>query len=99
MHKFACPSCGQRTIGIAEKFNATSFDPFRCPQCRAEVYPSGKQTALWRSAQAMIVTLIVVRALIDFSWILVAVALVIILVMEALRLFLVPIVKLRRIGQ
>lgn len=97
MPTFACPACEQMTITASAKFGATSFAPATCPGCRAQVYPSGKKTHLWRSLQALIVTLIVIRALIDFAWAWVFLALLVIVAMETLRVFIVPLVRLERI--
>lgn len=96
MQNFACPACGERTIGIATKLAATSFEPARCGNCGARIYPSGKKTYLLRSLEAFIVTMIVILALIDFSWGLVGLALLAIAAMETLVVFVVPLVQLQR---
>lgn len=98
MQPFRCPSCDEATIPARAKWSATSFAPAHCPVCRARVYTSGRQSSLWRSIEALIVTLIVIRALIGFSWGLVLLALLVILVFETLRLFVAPLVKLEREG-
>lgn len=94
MPSFHCPICEQRTITPSQKWGASSFDPATCPGCHARVYPSGGQSSLWRSVEALLVTLVVIRALIDFAWGLLLVALLIIVVMETLRQLLVPLVTL-----
>lgn len=96
MQRFVCPSCRERTIDLRTKIGATSFHPARCPVCRAAVYPSGKKTYLVRSIESLIVTMIVVLALIEFSWALVALALAVIVAMESLIVLLVPLVELKR---
>ncbi len=96
MENFACPACGERTIRVGAKVGATSFEPTRCSNCGARVYPSGKKTYLLRSLEAFIVTMIVILALIDFSWSLVGLALLVIAVMETLVVFVVPLVQLQR---
>lgn len=98
MPSFRCPACEQRTITPWRKWGASSFDPTVCPGCHARVYASGRQSSLWRTVEALAVTLVVIRALIDFAWSLVLVALLIIGVMETLRLYLVPLVRLERQG-
>lgn len=98
MPSFHCPACGQRTITALRKWGASSFDPAVCPGCHARVYASGRQSSLWRSIEALLVTLVVIRGLIDFAWVLVPAALAIIVVMETLRLLLVPLVRLERQG-
>ena len=96
MRRFNCPSCREATIAPLAKFAATSFEPTRCPSCRAPVYPSGKKTYLLRSLESLIVTMIVILALIEFSWSLVALAVAVIVVMETLIFLLVPLVRLKR---
>ncbi len=98
MQPFRCPSCDQATIPARAKFMATSFAPVTCPTCKAQVYVSGRQSSLWRSLEALIVTLIVIRAFIGFSWGLVVLGVLVILAFEVLRLFLAPLVKLERQG-
>ena len=98
MPSFPCPACEQRTITPWRKWGASSFAPAVCPRCGARVYPSGRQSSAWRSFEALLLTLVVVRGLIGFSWGLVLVALVIVVAMETLRLFLVPLVRLERSG-
>lgn len=98
MQPFRCPSCDAATIPARAKWGATSFAPATCPSCKAQVYVSGRQSSLWRSVEALIVTLIVIRALIGFSWGLVLLAVLVIAAFEALRLFLAPLVKLERQG-
>lgn len=98
MSSFHCPACGQRTITPWRKWGASSLDPAVCPGCNARVYASGRQSSLWRSVEALLVTLVVIRGLIDFAWALVPAALAIIVVMETLRLLLVPLVRLERQG-
>lgn len=98
MPSFHCPACDRPAITPREKWRASSLAPAVCPDCRARVYASGRQSSLWRSVEALLVTLIAIRALIDFAWGLVLLALLIIVVMEALRLFLVPLVRLERQG-
>lgn len=98
MPSFHCPACEQSAITPRQKWGASSFDPAVCPRCHARVYASGRQSSLWRTVEALLVTLVVIRALIDFAWGLVVVALLIIVVMETLRLFLVPLVQLQREG-
>ncbi len=95
MRRFTCPSCRESTIPPGAKFAATSFAPTRCPQCQAPVYPSGKKTYLLRSLESLIVTMIVILALIEFSWRLVALAVVVIAVMETLIFLFVPLVRLK----
>ena len=96
MHRFVCPSCREATIGLRDKLGATSFEPARCRACGARVYASGKKTYLLRSIEALMVTMIVVLALVQFAWSLVALALAVIVLMEALILFAVPLVELQR---
>lgn len=96
MHRFACPRCRQPTVGVAAKHGATSLQPTRCPGCGASVYPSGRKTYLLRSLEALIVTMIVILAFIRFDWSLVVLVLAVITVMEAVILFLVPLVELQR---
>lgn len=98
MPSFVCPACRQRTISMRRKMGATSFEPARCPNCGAQVYPSGKKTYLLRSIESLIVTMIVILALIEFAWGLVLLALAVVVVMETLVLLLVPLVQLRRTG-
>ena len=98
MEKFRCPACERRTIDWRRKWAASSLAPARCPACGAQVYPSGRQASGWRIVESLVVTLIVIRALIDFTPGLVVLALVVIAVMEPLRLFLVPLVRLQRTG-
>lgn len=98
MQPFRCPSCDEATIPARAKWGATSFAPATCPACEARVYLSGRQSSLWRSVEALIVTLIVVRAFIGFSWGLVLLALLVIFAFETLRLFMAPLVKLEHQG-
>lgn len=98
MQSFRCPGCEQATITVRRKWSASSFNPITCPGCGASVYPSGRQASLWRIAESFLLTLIVIRALIDFSAWLVVLALLVVAVMEALRLHLVPLVRLERSG-
>ncbi|MDZ7747722.1 MAG: hypothetical protein U5K43_01860 [Halofilum sp. (in: g-proteobacteria)] len=98
MENFRCPVCEQPTIAPRRKWSASSFSPVTCPQCGAAVYPSGRQASLWRIVESLLLTLIVIRALIDFSAWLVVLALLVIAVMEPLRLYLVPLVRLERSG-
>jgi hypothetical protein len=98
MHRFRCPACDEPTIAARRKWLATSLAPATCPACRAQVYPSGRQGSLWRMAESLLVTLLVIRALIDFSPWIVALIIGVIAVMEVLRLFLVPLVRLERVG-
>lgn len=98
MQPFRCPSCDEATIAARAKWGATSFAPATCPACKAQVYVSGRQSSLWRSIEALIVTLIVIRALIGFSWGLVVLAVLVIAALETLRLFMAPLVRLERRG-
>jgi len=98
MEPFRCPACEQPTISARRKWGASSLSPVTCPACRAAVYVSSRQSSLWRSLEALIVTLIVIRALIGFSWFLVLLAVAVVVVLEAVRLYLAPLVALRRAG-
>ena len=98
MRAFRCPACEQLTIDARTKWGASSFDPATCPSCDAKVYISGKQSSLWRTLEALMVTLIVILAFIKFSWSLVLLAVLVILAMETLRLFMAPLVRLERAG-
>ena len=98
MRAFRCPACEQLTIDARTKWGASSFDPASCPACDARVYISGTQSSLWRTLEAFLVTLIVVRAFMGFSWSLVLLGVLVIVVMETLRLFLAPLVRLERAG-
>lgn len=98
MPMFVCPHCEQATISARAKWLATSLSPATCPHCKAAVYVSGRQSSIWRSLGALLVTLIVIRALIGFSWGLVALALLVIGATELSRLSLAPLVKLERAG-
>ena len=72
--------------------------PATCPSCRASVYVSSRLSSLWRTVEALVVTLIVIRLLIGFSWSLVVLGVLVIVVSEAARLWFVPLVTLRRQG-
>lgn len=98
MDNFRCPSCDQATITPRHKWRASSLEPATCRACRAAVYPSGKQGSLWRMGESLLVTLLIIRALIDFSAWLIVLALLVIVVTESLRFFLVPLVRLERAG-
>ena len=98
MRNFVCPACEQPTITPRRKWAASSFAPARCPQCGTRVYPSGRQSSLWRMAESLLVTLLVIAMLLDFSPGLLLLALVVVVAMEILRLFLVPLVRLERMG-
>ena len=98
MQPFRCPSCDEPTISARRKWGATSLTPVTCPSCRAAVYVSSRHSSLWRSVEALLVTLIVIRLFIGFSWSLVAIGVVVIVAFEAVRLFFAPLVTLRRRG-
>jgi|GEM_PF-2142284 len=98
MRDFRCPSCDAYAITPWQKWRSSSFSPAVCPRCRAQVYASGRQSSAWRTFESLLVTLVVIRALLGFSWWLVAVAAVIVIVMEGLRLYLVPLVRLEHAG-
>lgn len=98
MQPFRCPSCDEPTISARRKWGATSLTPVTCPSCRAAVYVSSRQSNLWRSVEALLVTLIAIRAMIGFSWSLVALGALVIVAFEAVRLFFAPLVTLRRAG-
>ena len=98
MQNFRCPGCDEPTITPRRKWAASSFSPAVCPACRAQVYPSARLGSLWRIAESLLLTLIVVRGLIDFSPWLVVLGVLVVAVMEPLRLLLVPLVRLERAG-
>lgn len=98
MREFRCPACDRCTITARQKWASSSFAPVTCPECRAEVYASGNQTAMWRMAEALLVTLVVLLAFATGAFGMLLVAVAIILAMETLRLFLVPLVRLERVG-
>lgn len=98
MQPFRCPSCDEPTISARRKWGATSLTPITCPSCHARVYVSSRLSSLWRTVEALLVTLIVIRLLIGFSWSLVALGVLVIVVLEAVRLWFVPLVTLRRKG-
>lgn len=98
MREFRCPACDQCTISARRKWASSSFAPVTCPNCKAEVYASGRQTAVWRMAEALLVTLVVLLAFITGALGMLLVAVLIIIAMETLRLFLVPLVRLERVG-
>ena len=98
MRNFRCPSCEEETITPWKKWRSSSFSPSVCSKCGTKVYASARQSSAWRSFEALLVTLVVVRGLIGFSWWLVVIALAIVIVMETLRLYLVPLVRLERVG-
>jgi len=98
MRNFTCPACEKPTIAPARKWASSSLNPVHCSECGAQVYASSRQSSLWRILESFLVTLVVIRALIGFSWWLVVIAVLIVVAMEALRLFLVPLVRLRREG-
>jgi len=99
MRRFVCPACGQRTIALRARAAATSFDPARCRSCGAAVYPSGKKTYLARSLESLIVSMIVILALVEFSWLLVGLALAVVVVAETAIVFFVPLVERRYMGR
>lgn len=94
--RFTCPACGQAVVTLRQKAAATSFDPAHCRHCRAPVYPSGKKTYLLRSVEAFIVSAVIVLAFVEFAWSLIAVIVGVIVVIELLILFVVPLVRLQR---
>lgn len=96
MPRFHCPECGAATITLRQKARANSFEPVRCRECKAPVYPSGKKAYLLRSVEAFIVTAIIVLAMIQFAWSLVVLSIAVIVAFEMLILFVVPLVRLRR---
>lgn len=98
MREFRCPACDQYTVTARRKWASSSFAPVTCPECKAEVYASGNQTALWRMVEALLVTLVVLLAFVTGAFGMLLVAVAIILAMETLRLFLVPLVRLERVG-
>lgn len=98
MREFRCPACDRYTITALRKWASSSFAPAICPNCRAEVYASGNQTAIWRMAEALLVTLVVLLAFASGAFGMLLLAVLIIVAMETLRLFLVPLVRLERVG-
>lgn len=98
MREFRCPACDRCTITVRQKWASSSFSPVTCPECRAEVYASGNQTAMWRMAEALMVTLVILLAFITGAFGMLLLAALIVVAMEALRLLLVPLVRLERVG-
>ncbi|MDX1610285.1 MAG: hypothetical protein R3225_09215 [Halofilum sp. (in: g-proteobacteria)] len=98
MPQFRCPSCDQATISGRRKWASSSFAPAVCPNCRAQVYASGKQTSLWRTAEALLVTLVVLLSFASGNSAVLLLIVPIVIAMETLRLFLVPLVRLERAG-
>ena len=98
MREFTCPSCEQATITWRRKWASSSFAPAVCPNCKAKVYASGRQTAVWRMAEALLITLVVLLMLATGAWGLLLVIVLIVIAMETLRLLLVPLVRLERVG-
>jgi len=95
---FRCPVCDQETIRARDKWASNSFAPVTCSNCRAEVYASSRLTALWRIAEALLVTLVVLLAFVSGQPATLVIALVFVLILEVLRVMLVPLVKLERVG-
>jgi len=98
MTGFRCPACDQETIHARDKWASSSFAPVVCPNCHAEVYASSRLTALWRMAEALLVTLIVLLSFVSGQPATLVLAVVFIVVLEVLRVLLVPLVKLERVG-
>lgn len=96
--QFRCPACDQETIRARDKWASSSFSPVTCSSCRAEVYASGRLTALWRIAEALLVTLIVLLAFVSGRPATLLMAVAFIVVLEVLRVMLVPLVRLEREG-
>lgn len=98
MREFRCPACDRYTIPARKKWASSSFSPVICPECKAKVYASGRQTAAWRMAEALLVTLVVLLAFATGAFGVLLLAVLIIAAMETLRLLLVPLVRLERVG-
>ena len=98
MRNFRCPSCEQETIAARDKWSSSSFAPVTCSNCKAQVYASGKQSSIWRISESLMVTLVIILAFMTRAVGLIVVIALIVVVMELLRLFLVPLVKLEHVG-
>lgn len=98
MPEFHCPSCDQATITWRRKWASSSFAPAVCPNCKAKVYASGRQTAMWRMAGALLITLVVLLMLATGAFGLLLLIVLIVVAMEMLRLLLVPLVRLEHTG-
>ncbi|MDZ7829588.1 MAG: hypothetical protein U5K33_08935 [Halofilum sp. (in: g-proteobacteria)] len=98
MPEFRCPVCDQHTIRARQKWASSSFSPAVCSNCKAEVYASSRLTALWRIAEALLVTLIVILSLVSGNPSALLIALFFVVILEIMRVLLVPLVKLERVG-
>lgn len=98
MPQFRCPVCEQETIRARDKWLSNSFSTTTCPNCKSEIYASSRITALWRITQALLVTVIVLLSLLAGRPSMLLFAVLAIVVLEVLRVLLVPMVKLERTG-
>jgi len=96
--QFRCPACDQETIGARQKWASSSFSPAVCSNCRAEVYASSRLSALWRMAEALLVTLIVILSFVSGNPSALLIAVFCVVLLEVMRVLLVPMVKLERVG-
>lgn len=96
--QFRCPVCDQETIRARDKWASSSFSPVICSNCKSQVYASSRLSALWRIAEALLVTLVVLLTFMSGQPATLVMAVVVIVVLEVLRVMLVPLVKLERVG-